>query len=249
MKLRRTSVLAGATAAAILALTACSTSGTTTHDEKVFSLSGDRLVIEVATSDFRLIPWNGPGVQVQRSLSGTAAKPGNSSWTLSGDTLQLSINCSGLVLSCGSNFQVAVPPGVSVDVHSGPHNDTVSGISGAVVIEGGSGQVQISGTSGSLRISTGSGSITASSIHSPTVYASSNQGSVDIGFSTAPQLVDINTGTGNATVRVPTSGHQYQVSATSGTGTVESKVPSNHQSSSVVRVSSGNGNASVLSAS
>jgi len=194
------------------------------------------------------VPGSGSGIGVQRWVSGTAAKPGHSSWTLHGDTLQLGINCTGLVIHCGSRFQVAVPPDVSVVVHSGSGNDTVSGLSGSVTIDGGSGNVQLSNTSGPLQISTGSGSITASAIRSATVRATSNQGSADISFAAAPQLADVRCSSGNATARVPTAGHRYHVVVSSGTGTAQSKVPDDRQSSSIVQVSSGN-SATVLPAS
>jgi hypothetical protein len=236
-----------AATAALLTLSACGSSQTV-HDQKSFSLSSTRLVIDDSTSDLRLIPGSGSGIQVRRGVSGTAAKPGHSSWTLNGDTLRLGIDCSGLVFHCGSTFQVAVPPDVPVVVHSGSGNDTVSGLSGSVVIDGGSGNVQLSDTSGPLQVSTGSGSITASAIRSPTMRATSNQGSVDISFAAAPQLADLSCMAGNAKARVPVAGHRYHVLATSGTGTARSKVPDNRQSSSIVRVSSGNGNATVLPA-
>lgn len=245
MKLRRTPALAMAATAALLTLSACSSSRTV-HDQHVFSFRGTRLVIDDPSSDLRLVPGSGSGIQVQRWLSGTAAKPGHSSWTLNGDTLRLGIDCSGLVFSCGSRFQVAVPPDVPVVVHSGSGNDTVSGLPGSVVIDGGAGTVQLSDTSGPVQVSTGSGDITASAIRSPTVRATSNQGRVDIGFAAAPQLVDVRCMVGNATVRVPIAGHRYHVLVTTDTGTAQSKVPNDPQSRSVVQVSSGNGNAKVL---
>jgi hypothetical protein len=81
------------------------------------------------------------------------------------------------------------------------------------------------------------------------VHATSVQGTVDISFAGAPQFVDVKCPAGNATARVPTAGHRYHVVVSSGTGTARSKVPDDRQSSSVVQVSSGNGNAAVLPAS
>jgi len=65
----------------------------------------------------------------------------------------------------------------------------------------------------------------------------------------APRLADIRCSAGNATARIPVAGHRYHVVVTSGTGTAHSKVPDDPQSSSVVQVSSANGNATVLPAS
>ena len=246
--LHRISPLVLAATAAALALSACASSGSTAHDQRVFGFAGTQLVIEDSSSDLHVVPASGSGITVQRWLSGTAAKPGHSSWKLSGDTLQLGIDCSGLVFSCGSRFEVAVPPGVAVVVDSGSGTDTVSGLSAPVTINGSSGEVHVNGVSGQLQVSTSSGNITAATIGSTTVHATSNQGSADISFATAPRSVTVKCSVGNATVTLPTTRHRYHVLVSSGTGNARSKVPDDRQSTSVVQVSSGNGDATVLPA-
>jgi hypothetical protein len=251
LNLRRTTALAAAATVAImpaLAVTGCANSRTVSA-QRSFRFGGNRLVVDVGSSDLRLVPGGGPGLEVRRWLSGTAARPGHSSWTLADGTLRLSIDCTGLVLSCGSRFQVALAPGVSVVVHSGSGAVSVDGLTGPVVINGGSGSVQVTGTSGPLQISTGSGDIIGSAIRSPSVRTRSNQGSADIGFAAAPRLVDLSCGSGNATARVPTAGHQYQVQVSSGTGAARSRVPDDSRSASIVRVTSGQGSAQVRPAS
>lgn len=245
MKFRRAPALAAVATAALVGLAACGSSQTV-YDQHVFSFNGTHLIIDDPTSDLHLVPGTGPGVRVQRWLNGTAAKPGHASWTLTGNTLQLAIDCTGLVFHCGSRFQVTLPPQVSVIVHSGSGNDTVTSLTAPVVIDGGSGQVQLRGTSGPVQVSTDSGNITASATRSRTVHATSNQGSVDIGFLATPQHADARSSTGNATVRVPIAGHQYHVVVTSNTGTARSTVPDDPQSHSIVHVSSVSGNATVL---
>lgn len=240
-------VLAAATAS--LALAACSGSTSSAHDQRAFSLGGTRLTIDDTASDLQLVPGNGPGIEVQRWLSGTAAKPGHSSWTLSGDTLQLGIDCSGLVFSCGSRFEVAVPPGTAVTVNSGSNTVTVSGLSAPVTVNGNQGGVNVSGVSGPLQVRTGSGSVTGTAIRSSAVQVTTNQGSADISFAAAPRSVTVRCSTGNATVRVPANGHQYHVLVSSGAGNASSKVPDAPQAGSVVQVSSGSHDATVLPAS
>jgi len=249
VKLHRISPLVLAATAAALALSACASSGSTAYDQRAFGFAGTQLVIEDSSSDLQGVPGSGSGITVQRWLSGTAAKPGHSSWTLSGDTLQLSIGCSGLVFSCGSRFEVAVPPGVAVVVDSGSVTDTVSGLSAPVTVNGNQGDVHVTGVSGPLQVSTGSGSITATAIRSSAVQITTNQGSADISFTAPPRSVTVKCSTGNATVRVPAARHRYHVLVSSGTGNASSKVPDDRQSGSVVQVSSGNHDATVLPAS
>ena len=232
MTLKQVSALAAAGAGVLIGLTACGGSRTV-HSERSFGLSGRSLVIDVGSSDLRLVPGSGSTIQVQRWLSGTAAQKGHSSWTLSDGTLRLSIDCTGLVLHCGSRFQVAVPSNLSVTVHSGSGQDSVSGTSDAIVIDGGSGAVSVHGTSGSLQVSTDSGNITATAIRSSRVLATAASGNVGIDFAAAPLNVDLSSSDGNATAKVPVSGRGYHVIVSSGSGNANSKVPNDSQSSSL----------------
>lgn len=249
VKPHRIPALVLAAAVAALALTACGSAGSTAHYQRAFSFGGTYLVIDDSSSDLQVMPGEGSGISVRPSLTGTAAKPGHSSWTLNGDTLQLTIDCSGLVFTCGSRFEVRVPPRVAVVVNSGSGTDTVAGLSGPVTINGASGEVHVKGVSGPLQVSTSSGSITATAIGSRTVRATSNQGSADISFTAAPRSVTVRCSTGKATVKVPAGGHRYHVLVSSGTGNAVSQVPDDRQSGSVVQVSSGNGDATALPAS
>jgi hypothetical protein len=245
VKFRRTPAPVMAVAATLLTLSSCGNSDTVS-DQKSFSFGGNRLVIDAPSSDLQVVPGSGSGIQVRRWLSGTAAKPEHSSWTLDGDTLKLRVDCSGLVFECGQRFQVAVPPDVPVVVNSGDGNNTASGLSGSVIIKSGSGQVKVSNISGPLKISTREGNVTASDIRSPTVRVTSKDGNVTIGFAAAPQLVDIASTVGNITARVPIAGHRYRVSVTSGTGDARSGVPNDSRSGNVVKLSSRAGNVTVL---
>src|SRR5260221_4047649 len=112
MQLFRATALAAAAAATVLAVGACGSSRTV-HHQHSFAFAGTRLVVDVDSSDLRLVPGTGPGIDVQRWLRGTAAGPGHASWTLHDGTLRLSVDCTGIVFHCGSAFQVAVPPGVA----------------------------------------------------------------------------------------------------------------------------------------
>jgi len=248
LRRHRISALVLTAAAASLSLAACGGSNSV-YDRRAFSTGGTRLVIDDTSSDLRVVPGNGPGIEVQRWLSGTAAKPGHSSWTLQGGTLRLGIDCSGLVFTCGSRFKVAVPPGTGITVNAGSNAVAVSSLSAPVTVNGNQGDVNISGVSGPLRVSVGSGSIMATALRSSAVRVTTNEGNADISFAAAPRSVTVGCSAGDATVRVPTARHRYQVLISSGSGNASSKVPDDSQAGSVVRVSSDNGDATVLPAS
>jgi phage tail sheath gpL-like len=219
--------LALAAAAGLLSLSACGSSRTS-HAEQVLGFHQARLVIDDPGADLRVVPGAGPGLRVQRWVSGTAAQPGHATWALAGDTLRLSVDCTGLVFHCGARFQVAVPARLPV------------------VIDGGGGSVQLRALSGPVQVSTAAGDITASALRSPTVRVTSSQGDADVGFAAAPRFVDISCTSGNATVRVPVTGHRYHVVVTPGTGSARTRVRDYRLSRSVVRVMTSNGSALVL---
>lgn len=117
--------LALAAAAGLLALSGCGSSRTV-HAQQVLGFHQARLVIDDPGTDLRLVPGAGPGLRVQRWVSGTAAQRGHARWALSGDTLRLSVDCTGLVFHCGARFQVAVPAGLPLVVSGGTGNITAA---------------------------------------------------------------------------------------------------------------------------
>ena len=209
MRYPRSLALAAAATAGLLALSGCG-STRTVHAQQVLGFHGRRLVIDDPGASLRLVPGAGPGLHVQRWVSGTAARPGHATWTLSGDTLRLSIDCTGLVFHCGARFQVAVPAGLP------------------------------------LVVSGGTGNITAAGLRSPSVRVTSAQGSVDIGFASAPRSVDIRCTDGSATARVPVAGPRYHVVVTSGTGSARTRVRDYRLSRRVIQVISTNNTSLVL---
>jgi len=123
----RAAALAVTAAAGLLALAGCG-SGPTIHAQQALFFRGRRLVIDDPGTGLRLVSGRGPGLRVQRWVSGTAARPGHATWTLSGDTLRLSVDCTGLVFHCGARFQVAVPAGLPLVVDGGSGTITAAGL-------------------------------------------------------------------------------------------------------------------------
>jgi hypothetical protein len=64
VKLHRIPPLVLAATTAILALTACASSGSNAHDQRVFGFSGTHLVSDDSSSDLQMVPGNGSVVRV-----------------------------------------------------------------------------------------------------------------------------------------------------------------------------------------
>ena len=188
MRYPRTLALALAAAAGLLALTACG-STRTIHAQQALGFHGARLVIDDSAPDLRLVPGPGPGLRVQRWVSGTAARPGHATWTLSGDTLRLSIDCTGLVFHCGARFQVAVPAGLPLVVRSGTGNITAAGL-----------------RSPSVRVTSAQGSVDIGFGAAPRfvdIRCGARSATVRLPVTGARYHVVVSSGTGSARTRVP----------------------------------------------
>jgi hypothetical protein len=175
-------------AAAALALSACGSSRTT-HVQQTIGFNKGRLVIDDPGTDLRLVPGSGPGLRIQRWVSGTAAKPGHATWTLSGDTLRLSIDCTGLVFHCGARFQVAVPARVGLVVHTSNGDVTGSGLRPP-----------------SLRVTSSAGSVDIGFAAAPRfvdIRCTDGPATVRVPVTGARYHVVVRSGTGPARTRVP----------------------------------------------
>jgi hypothetical protein len=172
----------------LLALTACG-SGRTIHARQTMGFNKGRLVIDDPGTDLRLVPASGPGLRVQRWVSGTAAKPGHATWTLSGDTLRLSVDCTGLVFHCGARFQVAVPARVAVVVHTSNGDVTGSGL-----------------RTPSLRVTSSAGSVSLGFADPPRfvdIQCTDGSATARLPVTGPGYHVVVRSGTGSARTRVP----------------------------------------------
>lgn len=148
------------------------------------------------------------------------ALPGATTWD-GASTLVLRPDCSG---GCDVDYQVTVPDGVAVTVHTG------------------SGDIELNGTLGTISLQTGSGDIDAD-VSSDTVTLHTGNGDADLRLRDAPDQVTASSGSGDIDIRVP-KGETYQVTHDTGSGDVDLNVQQG-QSDHVIQVRTGSGDISV----
>jgi hypothetical protein len=158
--------------------------------------------------------------------SGTAGSAPTSSGS-AGETPRVAVETSGGHLTvdapvctpaasdCVIAVEIAAPPGVTATVLSDGGTITVSGIAGADLYSDG-GPVTVIGVRGTLEVNSGAGPVIADELSASRATISTNGGSADIGYSTAPGTVAITTGGGSAQLDVP--GGPYALTANSGGG-------------------------------
>ncbi|WP_337060096.1 DUF4097 family beta strand repeat-containing protein [Kineococcus sp. G2] len=161
--------------------------------------------------------------------------------------LRLSTDCgSGSWLSpCEVDWELTVPEGLDLDLRTGTGDQELTGSFGAVTSRAGTGDVRWDGASGGpLDVETGTGDLDVRG-QVASLRARAGTGDVEAWLDSAPTAVEVTTGTGDATVRVPTDG-TYAVDVSTGFGDEVVEVPVDTTSGRRIAVRTSTGDASVL---
>ena len=152
------------------------------------------------------------------------------------------VNASGVagmltVTTEGGSINVSVVQGANLDSGSGPV--VARAIDGPLNVHTEGGSLQVNGLAGALVAGTGSGPLNASGLNSATARVSTDGGNVWLGFTSAPQSVQVTAQSGNAVLVLP--GGPYAVSAQSLGGPVDVSVPVSQTAARTVSVSTTGG--------
>lgn len=179
-------------------------------DRREFPFSGDRLTVQSDGTDVRLIPGARGVVTVDRHLTGKATTDGGASWSLTGDTLNLRVTCSGFVPDCGGTHVVAVPAEVAVQLTSHSGSVRSAGHPGDLTISVEDGWLRVEDPVGTLRL-TAELTVEVTGARSTDVTATSEDRDVTLTFATPPKRVEARARTGDAEVRLPAGPETYRV--------------------------------------
>lgn len=200
-----------------------------TTERTTVSATVTRLVAGTGTGNVRIRAGAaGTDVQVTSELRWSFRKP-RVDVAASAGTLTVQGDCRPQAWAgawCATDVEIALPPGVSLDLRTGTGNIRVSGATGAVVAESGTGDVwlDVPGSS-TVRTETGLGDVTVTGGSAGArIGATTGTGNIRLVLSAAPADVVADTGTGSIDVRVP-AGDSYLVDADTGVGKVQVRVP------------------------
>jgi len=164
-----------------------------------------------------------PGKRVRFFLGAGGAWISNVNGDLSVDVAGADVtteNTKGrLSLDTGSGRVSVKNADGTLDLDSGSGDVTVSGVRGPqLTIDSGSGDVQADDVSvDRLSLDSGSGSVKISGLASKTVTLDSGSGSVDMGFKGNVESMDIDSGSGEVTLRLPAAfSARFDIDAGSG---------------------------------
>ncbi|MFJ6212250.1 DUF4097 family beta strand repeat-containing protein [Streptomyces sp. NPDC092296] len=253
---RRTRTTAGAAALVALlaaATTACGAGAADSDphpDHRSFALSGSRLTIVAQNTDLTLAPADVDQVKVERRIKIWKAGGGaNVSWSLSGSTLNLKVDCGWGLGSCSVHHVVQVPRNVTVTVQGGNGDVDASGFSTPLSITGTNGDIAATGggTAAAVTLRTTNGDIAATAVHAGQISARTTNGDVDLSFAAVPARVSADSRSGDVTLHLPDGPTGYRLDLSSRVGTVHrGDLPTAQDDAHTISAASGTGDITLL---
>lgn len=202
--------------------------------------------VEVSSGSIEVVAAEVDEITVTATVSDGFRSTG-AEQAIDGDRLVLTGACP-LYLStfCSVDYVVEVPAEVAVvaRVDDGPVR--ISGVAGAVEVSSDNSGIELLGLSGPVTVHSANGSLAGESLRSPSVEASTENGTVDLGFTTAPDTVLATSDNGSVEVRLPAVPGDYRVDAGTDNGLTEIGVATDPASSRSVVLRSDNGDLRVL---
>ncbi|MBT2395354.1 DUF4097 family beta strand repeat protein [Streptomyces sp. ISL-100] len=245
----RTFLAVGGALVGVVALSGCGTEAKDAPaEQRSFPFSGDSLTIDADNSALELVPADVKDVEVTRRADGWVflGEGPESTWEMKGGKLVLRQHCTAMVSDCESWHRVKVPRGVAVTVKDDNGSVTAAGFDTALTLRSDNGEVTVKDSSGPLELTSDNGEIVGEGISSKRVNATSDSGSVRMGFAVVPDLVETTSDNGEIGIELPHA--TYSVAAKSDNGDVRIDVPRDPSSPHVVRARSDNGEVTVRSA-
>jgi Toastrack DUF4097 len=182
-----------------------------------------RVDLQLASGNADIVGSSSPAVQVRRTEDYAFGHPARERRWLTRGVLHIVSGCPHIVMgSCSASYEVAVPQGVTITVHTD------------------SGGIRMNGVSGNASVGTRSGNVDVEAYCGFHLSAASDSGNVTVVTACPPQSLRLQTGSGDAAALVPPG--RYRIAAVSG-GHRErvSGVKDDPGSSFTITVSSGSG--------
>lgn len=185
-------------------------------------------------------------ISVTRSIYRTAGEP-TETVNRDGNELRIETRCPhGGSNGCRIDYEFQIPRATPVELSTASGNVDMTGLIGAQTAISATGNVDVAGARGPVTAKSVSGKIQFRDHGAPTTVVSSTTGSVQLQAVTRPDLIQVDSTSGNIAVTVP--GGSYRVETSTMTGKKNVQVPSDAGATSVLRMKTITGNVQVASA-
>lgn len=145
---------------------------------------------------------------------------------------------------CSVDYRIEVPADIDLDLDVDNRVEVVD-MRGALTIESDNGRIEIRGADGPLRATADNGTIDATGIRSATVFAVSDNGSVEIVMVEPPQDLRASSDNGGVEVVLPDTPDAYAVDTSTDNGSVRNEVRTDPAGARTITLRSDNGDVTV----
>ncbi|MFI6155949.1 DUF4097 family beta strand repeat-containing protein [Kitasatospora sp. NPDC051170] len=188
-------------------------------ENTVYPVAVHRIQLVTGSSSVRVKPGSDGRVLLTKRLDWTVSEPKVKAEVDAAGVMTVNVQCRRELpfYNCGAQIDLEVPPGVEVGGLVTSGSVELEDLTGPVDLEGTSGAIGLDRLTGPVHAKTSSGMVQGTGLGSGTVEATSDSGSVQLDFATAPADVRVKTNSGSATVTVPKGSH-YRISGRTGSG-------------------------------
>jgi Putative adhesin len=209
--------------------------------------AADTVVVTTGAGDVDLVATDRDDVSVRLEARQSWPRQTALESDVSGDTLTLRTECSGVALplsQCSGDLVVELPADVAAEVETGSGEVRLTGVTGDVAVETGAGGVTLSDAPGQVTLRTGSGDIRVDGLGSSGGSLRTGSGSIEVDAESEPDELTTETGSGDVLIVLP-GGTPYAVDADTGSGEESIEVATDPDSDHRIVARTGSGNIEV----
>lgn len=216
------------------------------HYQRIWSGPIRTVDMDVGDGSVTVVGTNRTGAVVHADGARGLSSPTNDQ-TLEGGTLRIRSHCSFTLGSdwCGLSYRVELPAGAKVVAHSSNGRVTANGLTGNSQLSSDNGRVTANSPAGTVSLNSSNGDVRVTGATSAHVSASSDNGSVHVGFAKPPHAVYAHSSNGDVTVGLPHSEISYRVEAHTSNGRESTLVRTDPSGSRTITATSSNGDVTV----
>ncbi|WP_031068001.1 DUF4097 family beta strand repeat-containing protein [Streptomyces sp. NRRL WC-3742] len=188
-------------------------------EDTVYPVAVHRIQLVTGSASVRIRPGSDGQVLLTKTLDWTVSEPKVKVDVSAAGVMNVDVQCRRQLsfYNCGAQIDLKVPPGVEVGGLVTSGSVELEDLTGPVALEGTSGAINLNRLTGPVHARTTSGMVQGSELKSNRVEATSDSGSVQLDFATAPANVNATTNSGSVTVTLPRDSH-YRINSRTGSG-------------------------------
>jgi hypothetical protein len=154
--------------------------------------------------------------------------------------IQVRADCPPILgIWCSADLTIEVPRGMPLGLHSNNGSISLEGTEGPALVSSDNGDIRLTAVTGKLEVDTDNGTVTGERLGTPSLRAHSDNGDFRLGFTAAPDRIDVTTDNGDVDMGLPDGAYALEVKTDN--GSVRTPIRTDPGSSRSIRVHTDNG--------